>query len=382
MARGSVLLASLLLPGLGALVATEAAHAESAPEKTTLSFKLGQYDERQGDWERVSVQAPMVSVQAPIGPQWSVDASWVGDTVSGASPRIHSQRSSASRMSDYRSASDVRVTRYFDRAAVSASVAYSDEHDYTSSAFGLEGRWSSDDNNRSWVAGVGYSDDRIDNSRSGLNTAINQRRHTLELMAGITQVINPTDIVQANLTRSQGAGYYNDPYKLFDTRPDHRDAWIALLRWNHALPAWDAALRTSYRYYNDSFGVSAHTFGVDWVQPKGRWTFTPGVRYTSQSAADFFVAPTLDAAGQYDATASLLRLATTSGLKSADQRLAAFGALTVSMKVAYAISPDTTLDVKLERYHQAAGLYLGGSATAGLDAMDATFTQIGLTHRF
>lgn len=285
-------------------------------------------------------------------------------------------------MSDYRSASDLKITRYYARSAVSGSVAYSNEHDYISSALGLDARWSSEDNNRTWAVGYGTSNDRIDTTRNGNTTAINQRKRTHELMAGVTQVLTQNDIAQLNLTRSFGEGYYTDPYKTFDQRPNQRNTWIALARWNHYVESFDASIHSSYRYYSDTFGVNSHTVGVEWVQPAGKWTFTPGVRYYSQSAANFYFDPVLDAQGQYDTIATFTRAASLTGNKSADQRLAAFGALTLSLKVAYAINPNMTVDIKYESYRQNAALKLNGSGSPGLDTFKANFTQIGLTYRF
>jgi hypothetical protein len=284
-------------------------------------------------------------------------------------------------MSDYRKAGDVKVTRYLARAAVSASAAYSTEHDYQSRAVGLQARFSSEDNNRTWTFGLAHTADRIDNTASGSNTAVNQKKTTNEVMVGVTQVLTPSDIAQINITRSMGSGYFNDPYKSFDKRPDQRNTWIALARWNHHINQLDASVRSSYRYYSDTFGVQSHTAGVDWVQPVGRWTVTPGARYYTQTAAHFYFDPVLNAQGQYDALGTLLRASGMTGSRSADQRLSSFGAVTLSMKVAYALTPDTLIDAKLERYRQTAALRIGGGSP-GLDPFNARFMQVGITHKF
>jgi Protein of unknown function (DUF3570) len=382
--HSSVLLASLVLPGLAALcaIAPHTVSAETAPEKTTIAVKYGDYRDSQAGWDRIKVQAPSLYVQAPIAGDWSVEASGVADNVSGATPRMHTQKSGASKMSDERKAGDVKVTKHLARAAVSASLAVSTEHDYDSVAMGLQARWASDDNNRTWTVGYGHSADRIDNTYNGVNTAINQHKTTNEFMAGVTQVLTTGDIAQINLTRSAGRGYFNDPYKSFDQRPNQRDSWITLARWNHYVGQFDATVRTSYRYYSDTFGVRSHTAGLEWVQPVGRWTLTPAARYYTQTAASFYFDPVLTTQGQYDTLATILRAAGLSGNKSADQRLANYGAVTLSMKVAYAITPTTTADVKLDVYRQAASLQLNGVGSPGLDPFKAQFVQLGITHRF
>lgn len=389
-AATSVLMASLVLPGLAALAALAplTGAAENAPEKTTIAIQYGQYSDSQPGWDRVKVNATQIYVQAPVAGDWSIEAAGVVDNVSGASPRLHTQStalSGASRMKDERKAGDVKITRYLARAAVSASVATSKENDYISNALGLAARWSTDDNNRTWTMGYGYASDTIDNTSNGVNTAINQHKKTHEFMGGVTQVLTPGDIAQFNLTRSVGSGYYNDPYKSFDQRPTQRDSWIGLVRWNHYLDSIDASLRSSYRYYSDTFGVQSHTLGLDLAKPIGLWTLTPGVRYYSQSAANFYLDPLLDAQGQYDLNAVRARAIANQAANSnqaTDQRLSAFGAVTLSMKVSYAITPATTVDVKYETYRQTAAMHWGGTGSPNLDPFNAQLIQLGLSYRF
>jgi len=344
--------------------------------------KYSNYADGQAGWDRVQVKAPSLYFQAPVAGDWSVEASTVLDSVSGASPAWHTQgtETGASQMSDERRAYDVKVTRYFARSAWSASLANSTEHDYQSNALGLDARWSSEDNNRTWTVGYGLSTDRIGHHTDPLD----KQKRTQEFMVGITQVLTPGDIVQFNLTRSDGQGYYDDPYKSgrLDQRPDQRSAWIGLARWNHYVEPADAALRTSYRYYSDTFGVQSHTMGVEWAQPMGRLTLTPGVRYYSQSAASFYIDPQFDAQGQYDLGAVMDVFFNGDPYHSTDQRLAAFGALTWSLKAAYSITENTVADVKFESYSQKAALHLGGAGSPGLDDFRATFWQVGLTYRF
>ena len=69
------------------------------------------------------------------------------------------------------------------------------------------------------------------------------------------------------------------------------------------------------------------------------------------------------------------------GFRSGDARLAAFGAVTISLKVGYAISAVTTVDVKLEAYRQSQSLRMGGGSPY-LDPMRARFVQLGWSHKF
>jgi hypothetical protein len=124
MTMGSVLAASLLLPGL-ALV-SGAVQAESAPEQGLIALKVAHYSDGQPGWERVTVRSPQLYALVPLAGDWSLEGAWVGDSVSGATPRMHTFESGATpSMEDYRKVADVKVTRYFSRAAVSAGLTYS-----------------------------------------------------------------------------------------------------------------------------------------------------------------------------------------------------------------------------------------------------------------
>jgi hypothetical protein len=384
-ACSSVLMATLLLPGLAAV--STVVQAENAPEHTALALKYGTYKDWQPGWDRISVRAPHLYALVPLGKEWSVEGGLVVDSVSGATPRMHSSSSvltGASRMSDERKAGDVKVTRYFQRAAVSVGTSYSKEQDYKSKGLSVDGRFSSDDNNRTWSVGLGAADDVIDTTYSGGNV-VNKPKRTLEFAAGVTQVLTTKDIVQVNLTHSRGRGYFTDPYKFYDKRPDSRQSTAALLRWNHYVEPFDASLRSSYRYYQDSFGVASHTLGAEWVQSAGKFTFTPGVRYYAQRAANFYFDGVGDAAGNYDPTGSnaIARSYLLGGrIFSADQRLSAFGAVTVSLKVDYALTDSTTVDFKIDRYKQKSKLRLGGQGSPYIDAFNAQFVQVGVSTKF
>jgi hypothetical protein len=380
----SVLMATLMLPGLAAV--STFTQAENAPEHATLAFKYGTYKDWQPGWDRINVKAPHLYALVPLGKDWSVEGGFVLDSLSGATPRIHSSSalSSASRMSDERKAGDVKVTRYFSRSAISLGGAYSTENDYKSKAFSIDARFASEDNNRTWSFGLGTSNDVIDTTYSG-GAVVNQPKRTLELMAGVTQVMTPKDIVQLNLTHSNGKGYFTDPYKTYDKRPDTRKSTVGLVRWNHYVDQFDASVRSSYRYYSDSFGVASHTVGADWVQSVGKWTFTPGVRYYSQRAANFYFDGVAGANGIYDAPGTQAIAAGYLGAGktfSADQRLSAYGAITASIKVDYAITDKTNLDLKLERYQQKASYRLGGKGSPYIDPFNAQFVQVGMSTKF
>lgn len=272
----------------------------------------------------------------------------------------------------------MRLTRYNDRDAWSIGAAYSTEHDYRSRTVSADYRRSSEDNNRSWNVGIAYNNDWIGSSD---DPTLSRSRNTLQLIAGVTQAWTAVDLVQFNLGASLGHGDYNDPYKFPDRRPDEREQYTAMLRWNHHFQDLRATLRSSWRYYSDSFGVRANTVEAAWVQPlQGGWTLTPMLRYTTQRAARFYYDPVYDPAlgapfppGYTSSSPTFI---------SGDHRLSAFGAVTAGLKVAYAFHPRWVADVSWEHYEQRAGLRLGGSGSPGLARFQADWLQVGLSHKF
>ena len=371
---GAVVSAALALPGVHVGVA----HAGGAPEKGVIAFKYLHYQDSQPGLERIKVDSPAIYVMAPVGSNWSVEGSAVVDTVSGATPRWQSTISTASTMHEERKAGDVKVTRYFDRSSYSIGASHSREHDYVSTAVSLEGSWSSEDNNTTLNLGIGGASDRINPVNGGQANVANETKKTVELMAGVTQALTPSDLAQLNVTFSHGTGYFSDPYKTLDNRPRQRNQGAVLARWNHHFDDDRSTLRLGYRFYRDSYRINAHTVQLEWVKPVTSWfVLTPIARYYAQSSASFYVDSQTDPAGF-----PIFPDVAPGQLVSGDQRLSAFGAITLGVKAEVRIGPLWTVDGKFEGYEQRSSWRLGGQGSTGLDPFRATFVQLGASRRF
>ena len=68
--------------------------------------------------------------------------------------------------------------------------------------------------------------------------------------------------------------------------------------------------------------------------------------------------------------------------RSQDQRLAAFGARTLGLKVSKDIGRNWTVDAKLEHYRQSDSLRWSGKGSPGLQPLSARMWQVGLTTRW
>src|SRR5450830_96318 len=365
----SILSAALMLPGVQA-------HAEAPPTNGVISVGYLDYRDSQSGLDRINVHAPSVSIMAPVAGVWSVSGSLVKDDVSGASPRYHTAVSGASHMNDERKAGDVSLTRYLDRGSVTVGAAYSTEHDYVSRALSLQGSYESEDHNRTWTAGIGHSDDKIDPVN---HIVTNERKRSTNFLLGVTQVLTANDVAQLTLGYDDGNGYFSDPYKSFDNRPRTRYETTLLARWNHHVAATDGTTRLTYRYYHDSFGVRGHTLGAEYVQPlSDGWTLTPEVRLYTQSAASFYYDPVYDSKlgapfpPGYNGT----------GYMSADQRLSGFGAVTLGQKASKQIDKLWSADAKVSAYQQRGSWRLFHQGSPGLDALRAQTVQIAINRQW
>ena len=362
----ALIAAALALPG----ILPSTAHAQAAPDQGVVALRYYDYRDWQPGASRMTVRSPTLYALLPLSDTATLEGSVTHDTMSGASPLFHNTLSGASGLgvTDYRTAGDFRYTKYLDGDALAVGAAYSDERDYVSRAGLFEWRHWSDDRNRTYVVGVGATHDRIDSSNG---VALHKRRETFDLLVGVTQVLNAQSIVESSITYSQGRGYYSDPYKLLDTRPDHRRVLAWLTRYNHHWPELDATVRVSYRYLHDSFGDQSHAIEASWVQslPEG-FVVTPTLRYYTQSAANFYFDPPFPQG------------AVEGRPYTADTRLSAFGAITAGLRVAKAIGPDVTIDVALNFYRQRSDWRVGGSGSPDLLPFSARWIELGIEKRF
>ena len=363
-------------------------YADSAPERGLVGIKHLDYQENQGALgsqpaaSRIHVNADQFLVVAPITGEWSLSGTYTADVISGASPASYTYTPVT--MHDKRHASSADVTRYFPNGTVTVGANISSESDYLSRGLSVSVTRSNESKNTTWNAGIGISNDNV---RSNLDPKVNANKHIGDLVVGVTQVLTINDIIQLNLGISSGRGgyFYNgrssfsDVYKTFDKRPADRNKNTLMARWNHFFESTQGTVRSSYRYYTDSWSIKAHTLEAEYVQPLSNgWTVTPLARLYTQSAANFYV----DSPANFTPSPFGPDAFATSTYYSEDQRVAAFGAHTLGIKVAKQLDANWLMDVKYESYGQRASWRMFGSGSPNLAPFDTRSIQIGLSRQF
>ena len=371
----ALLAAALALPG----VAPPAA-ADPVPDRQA-GVRWLEYRDRQPDLPRIRVSSPTAWFVAPVGDRWSVAGTLAADAVSGASPAWHAAVSSASAIDETRVGSELRVTRHDERTRIGVGIVGSDESDYRSRALSIDAALDSDDGNTTWAIAAGVARDRLEPvaGRPGAGS-----RRGIDVLASVTHVPTPLDVVQVAAGFARLDGDLSDPYRTLDRRPGSRTQLVAQLRWNRHVDGGRFAgttLRTSYRYYRDDWGVRAHTLGAEWVHPlPGGWRLSPLARLHSQSAAAFYFDPIYDPVLGEPFPPGFL--ADPDRPRSADTRLAAFGAVTIGLRAAVALPAGWSAELRTERYRQRTAWRVFGEGSLGLPTFDATLVQVSVSRRF
>ena len=274
-----------------------------------------------------------------------------------------------------------------DRNLVSAGASLSKEYDYLH--LGVNARIARDFNQRNTTlsAGFAYSSDQLDpvggapmpltpmldvgdtSNRSG-----KQDKDVLDLILGVSQVINRDLVVQLNYSFSQSDGYLTDPYKvlslvagttgdtllrtptgpgvegpshqfLFESRPDERTKHSVYAQAKYYMNG--KVLDASYRYMTDDWDIDSHTvdlrFRIPFVETR---YLEPHLRFYTQSEAEFF-------------RLSLPDSQPLPTYASADYRLGNFDAVTAGVKYGWKTRNDKDMSVRVEWYQQSGSVPSG-----------------------
>jgi len=199
----------------------------------------------------------------------------------------------------------------------STGINGSKEYDFTSlSVNGSVSRYLNNKNTKASlglslemdsIAPVGGAPLGLSTMASKVTTGTSDSKQVLDLLFGLTQVMNRQWIVQLNYNLGMSSGYMNDPYKIisevtaagpnagdpsgtyyYDKRPDKRLKHSVFVDSKFHTDGW-GILGTSYRYFFDDWGINSHTFDIDYRIALGKkWYVEPSVRYYMQSEADFY----------------------------------------------------------------------------------------------
>ncbi|GAB6048578.1 hypothetical protein JCM19379_24080 [Methyloparacoccus murrellii] len=334
----------------------------------------------------------------------------------------------ASASVEVRNQGDFRLGYEWDEAAVNVGGGVSQEPDYNSAFGSLNGRMDFNQKLTSANLGLSYTNSDIyalinplyapyvnksyyasrgqiqteTDANGGVTQHLTGNRQDWATHLSVAQVMNKDLLLESGIGFTRSTGFLANPYKAVDMlyvdtnsapfigpdfglpdlwapvvegvierRPEERNQGIWDIRLVQYVDALDASLHGGYRFFIDSWGISAHTFDVDWVQPIGEWSVTPRFRYYSQNAASFYepyflfsgAAPTAPS-GQFNLAGVPL------DAYSSDYRLSAYGALSTGVTVARPLGKALAFEAGFEFYTHSGDLRLGGAGLGSWSNFD------------
>ncbi|MBX7138470.1 MAG: DUF3570 domain-containing protein [Oligoflexia bacterium] len=359
----NLLAAAALIPTIGAGINC---HALGPAKETEVRFAYMSYrDWQAGQQDRMKINAPMTWFRTAAGEHVEVEGSFVLDAVSGASPLYHDTLSGASKkgIEDNRRAGDISATYFLESYSVTLGLSSSSEDDYDSNGVSAELRHWTPDNNTLFQLGVSASDDSITSTN---DPSLDESKHSFGVGFGVSQILDKESVVQSNITLASADGYLTDSYKSMDLRPRSRDQFAWLNRYILYIPEQESSLHLDYRYFQDSWGISAHTFEAAYYQPLGSaWLVRPRLRYYTQDKAEFYsnLFPPDDPG---------------SGFFSADQRLSGFGSVTAGLRIERQLGDKVFGNISYDYIRQQGSLESFSPGSPNLDPFNASILGIGM----
>lgn len=254
----------------------------------------------------VTVQAPQVRVTAPVGDKASFTGGYLVNIISGATPVLTVDIiSSATEFSDVRHALDLSVTGSItEHSRLGGSYAASLESDYISHGPGITVSTDISGGMTTLTAGYRLSFERVG---AASRQAVLDHGHGHEFDFSWVQILGRRTRLNLLLSLKMNLcgellGCHANPYRYVAVRsddgglvavrehhPDQRARLAVALRLSQAL-ATNLALHGGYRFYIDSWQVSAHTadLSLSLALLQERLMLRTTGRFTWQSAASFY----------------------------------------------------------------------------------------------
>lgn len=338
-----------------------ALHFRVARAEDAVSYKFQDYAESAG---RVGVRAHYALIEKDLTPDLHVKLQGVIDSIAGATPTGEAPATPGgpvplTNMHDRRKAWNFEGSRQFSHLSLSLGFANSRESDYVSNGFSLNTLTDLRGKNTQLLLGAAGTSDDV----KVYYQAPHEKKHGLDLIVGVNQLINAVTSVSANLSFGRSRGYLGDPYRIIskntellpgvflpltfsENRPRERDRWTLFSSINHAFREAHAAVEGSYRLTRDDFGMTTQTLSAEWLQKIGDHVIVgPTFRFYQQTAADFYFVSlnnTLITPAAIPTGAA--------PFYSSDYRIAKMRSVTAGLKAVWNVNAHLAIDAAYDRY--------------------------------
>ncbi len=244
---------------------------------------------------------------------------------------------------------------------ITAGAGYSSEHDYSSATLSTSIAQDFNAHNTTVSLAVSGEFDKSTpyggtptpmTAMSGQWKGPGQSRTVLDVVAGLTQVMNRYWLAQLNFSYGTSNGYNTDPYRiisvvdasgqpvnsLYESRPRSRTR--ESVYFGNKVNLGDNIIDASFRYFTDDWGIKSTTVQIsDRYKVSDLLYVEPQVRWYHQTAASFY---------HYylDSRAAVPVYA------SSDTRLGTFTGLTYGGKIGLAVGDNSEINLQGLYYRQ------------------------------
>lgn len=429
---------ALLLAVASVNLVSSSSHAKESPWQVDSSLLV--YSEADS---RVTAIEPIVALKKDLGDERIFSLKMTLDSLTGASPNgaIASNNPQTftgpsgegtyeakagetpldDSFKDTRAALNINWEQpWGERNKISIGGNFSKEYDFTS--VGLNAAIAREFNNKNTTLslGVGFEADQInpvggtpiefsaiahgeenEDEDDAKETGSDESKDVMDLLFGVTQVMNRHWVTQVNYSYGSSSGYHTDPYKILSVLDDQGnlanhpsaeiDNWYAYenrpdsrvrhsIYWANKIHLTEDVIDFSYRYYTDDWGIDSHTLDLRYrYQFAGNMYFEPHLRFYQQTAADFY---------QLYLSQSLQTIGNNINLEyaSADPRLAELTGTSFGLKYGIEFNRNSEFNIRVEQYTQSYQVNSSDlPALSGLDLapdMKAMTISVGYSFEF
>ncbi len=344
-----------------------------------VSVQYIHYNEDNG---KTSILVPSIEINKDFGSDYTLNVSYIYDSISGASPTYYDSSSGASASSqgavpktsvkygniDYKEERNAFgtsfITRFKNRDELSLGINISRERDYESNEASAQYlHWIDKSKNRSISFGLSYqmnkieilcslnnSDTECDSSSSASKKSESEDLQVLNSEIGFTQIIDKTSLIKTSIFYIYENGYLSNPYmrvvRFYDIKPtiiqeqkpDKRVAYGATLQYTKSFKNQISTI-SSYRIYSDDWDITSHTIGSEiYYEFSDKLTTSIGFRYYTQSKASF-----------YNGSKDYFK---NQKYASSDRRMSDFYSMNYNIGVDYKINTKVSLNTNVSLYTQ------------------------------
>ncbi|OUS28864.1 hypothetical protein A9Q99_10810 [Gammaproteobacteria bacterium 45_16_T64] len=281
----------------------------------------------------VTIEGPSVLVRKSFLDKFSVSANYYVDNISGASIDVEVL---ASEYKEERTEYSLGLDYLFNKTIMSVGFTNSSENDYeANTAYGsISQDFFGDLTNVSLSYAQGWDEvSKTADADFGTQDAGHQK-----YILSISQVISKSWIVNIVAQTDVDDGLLRNPYRQYsflngasrdfadEIYPETRTSDAIAARFKHFLP-YRAALGFEYRIYQDSWGIDAWNFDINYTHPWGEhWVFDIHHRWYSQTKADFY--------------SDLFDENNTQNFKARDKELSTYKDTTIGVGVTFEYEPE------------------------------------------